>query len=61
MVKEFSLKFLHGDSDAAAHQNILEFWRRNCNRRKIAEGMRRATVIVGEPCGDFGATLAQEM
>jgi hypothetical protein len=38
MVKEFSLKFLHGDSDADTHQNILESWRRNCNRSEIAEG-----------------------
>ena len=28
------------DPAAHAHQNILEFWRRNCNKRKIAEGIR---------------------
>jgi hypothetical protein len=60
MVREFSLKFLHGDA-TAARQNILEFRRRNCNRREIAEGMRRATAMVGELYGDFGPTLAQEM
>jgi hypothetical protein len=26
----------------AAHQNILEIWRRNCNKREIAEGIRSA-------------------
>jgi hypothetical protein len=37
MVKQFSLKFLPG-IQRAAHQNILESWRRNCNRSEIAEG-----------------------
>jgi hypothetical protein len=32
MVKQFSLKFLPG-IQRAAHQNILESWRRNCNNR----------------------------
>ena len=32
-VKEFSLKFLQGNSDATARQSILESWRRNCNNR----------------------------
>ena len=60
MVKHFSLKFLHGDP-TAARQNILEFCRRNCNRHKIAERMRRVTAIIGERYGDFGPTLAREM
>ncbi|HJX64167.1 MAG TPA: hypothetical protein VJ860_09470 [Polyangia bacterium] len=45
--------------DAAVR--VPGFWRRNCNRREIAEGIRRATVIVGELYGDFGATPAKEM
>jgi hypothetical protein len=48
-------------SNTAAHRNIVEFCRRNCNRREIAEGMRRATAIIGERYGDFGPTLAREM
>ena len=33
----------------AAHQNILEFWRRNCNEREIAEGIRPAPDLPQGP------------
>jgi hypothetical protein len=36
-------------SDLAAHQNILEFWRRNCNKREIAEGIRPAPDLPQGP------------
>jgi hypothetical protein len=29
----------------AAQQNVLEFWRRNCNKREIAEGSKSLPTL----------------